>query len=709
MLTGYPPFQAKTQEEIYKRVRNQSYAWPKDSDCGNQIPSEARGLVSSCLILAEEQRPDPDDIVEHPFFNMYEGCIPKRLDPACCHSKPVWLKSSEPRGDRMLHGYSLDYDDKLLPYIQHVDEPSQRYHSSKAFFYALCGVGRKPDGSARRSTGKSCSKSAYAECLAEDERGLQPVIPLPEGIVYSYPDMQSDWSLPDPDVPTRRDNAGPEGSEISSTRTLSIRTNAASASRTQAALAAAQQRRMESQSHAANLRQQARPNRGPVKNAPGAHDIPGPRPSADMKGVEPEGAPVAPAPTRGLSERPIRTRRGVAPSDAAPLGDEDKKARPQIPKSTSESGMLTAGKTRSQSRKLEAGGQERDNRPPVMKERSSSAIPRERPEKARQPSLRPSSKMEMRETPSVPENDKENSKKEADEKRRLLLGSHTHGRSRSSSKTDSSGEKTRSFIGLHPLFHSEDPCEVLPGTSVKDVNTDLRHMLSSLTQDPPARRRGGLKKVPHTYVTKWVDYTHRHGIGYVLDDGSLGFVFHAENGQPASSVVLRDGEKHICRRVRSMKKRGEADGGYSESDQLVPRDGKPVEIYENCDEDSFERRGGIRRAFVPPSQFEVKSSEGGGSSTGIKPRENAGPECERADAQKLKRVKVMDQLGMYMVGTLGSPENEGSKGKAKTDGDAQYVKFYQRLGNVGVWGFGDGALQVCLNESPMRAVADSCS
>lgn len=81
MLTGYPPFQSKTQEEIYKKVRNLSYVWPKDSECANHIPDEAMSLVSSCLNLAENERPDPDDIVEHPLFNMYDGCIPKQLDP----------------------------------------------------------------------------------------------------------------------------------------------------------------------------------------------------------------------------------------------------------------------------------------------------------------------------------------------------------------------------------------------------------------------------------------------------------------------------------------------------------------------------------------------------------------------------------------------------------------------------------------------------
>ncbi|KAF5016750.1 hypothetical protein F66182_11460, partial [Fusarium sp. NRRL 66182] len=82
MLAGFPPFQSKTQEEIYKKVKNLNYVWPKDKECANDIPIEAKTLVSSCLNLDEEKRPSADEIVDHEFFNMYPGCIPRSLDPA---------------------------------------------------------------------------------------------------------------------------------------------------------------------------------------------------------------------------------------------------------------------------------------------------------------------------------------------------------------------------------------------------------------------------------------------------------------------------------------------------------------------------------------------------------------------------------------------------------------------------------------------------
>ena len=175
------------------------------------------------------------------------------------------------------------------------------------------------------------------------------------------------------------------------------------------------------------------------------------------------------------------------------LGNGDKKTASQVPKSTSEPAMLTVGKTRSQSRRLIAGNEQ--HVPHATKERSSSAMPEARPERARHSSLRPSSKVEMREPPRRVEKDKENIKKEDDVKQQLAPGARGHGLGRSNSKKESSGSKERSNFGQNALFHPEDQCEVLPGTSVNDVNTDLRHMLASLVPHPPWTSAGRIEEV----------------------------------------------------------------------------------------------------------------------------------------------------------------------------------------------------------------------
>ncbi|KAL4985890.1 hypothetical protein BDW68DRAFT_198530 [Aspergillus falconensis] len=692
MLTGYPPFQSKTQEEIYKKVRNLTYVWPKDSECANHIPEEAKSLVSCCLNLDEQERPEPDDIVEHAFFNMYNGCIPKRLDPGCTVQRPIWLRVAEPQGDAMAFGHGLDFDEKFSSYIKDVDDPILRYRTCKAAFYSSCGVGRKPDGMVRKSVGHNASKSGFAECLAEEEKGLQPLMPLPEDIVYKYPhDLIGDWSVPD-SLPMRRQEASSDNSVLSSKNSsTSLRTNAVSQSRTQAALAAAQQRRNGSQNHAASLRQQALTGRGTVRKVPSLCDPPLPTMKAmpDVRDAGFNPGPVQPVPTGGLAERPIRTRRGAAASysgTTSGLG-MDSNAVPPASQANKNLGILTVGKTRSQSRKLEAANQVAVASIPVLKDRSMSTGSEDLPLKPRQTSAHAVQDESGEVTARKPGT-------EAARRDELASRPRPEARSQpmstSGSKASlSSTNKPRSSLGLHALLHPDDPCEFLPGSSVDDVNVELRNMLSNLVPGSAARRRVTSQRPPHAYVIKWVDYTNRYGIGYVLDDGSVGCVFKAENGQPASGVVLRDGEKHIRRKACSQEKSDTQLRPYSEADQLVPRYGKPVEFYENCSEDLLECRGGIRRALIPPSLFEVKDSSGG-----VKVRMDSGVGRARADAEKIKRVKLVDQFGKYMIGSLGRHGDEASLEDAVTGGGpGQFIKFYQRLGNVGVWGFGDGAFQ----------------
>ncbi|KAJ5818822.1 hypothetical protein N7474_004413 [Penicillium riverlandense] len=685
MLTGYPPFQSKTQEEIYKKVRSLAYVWPKESDHNNYIPDEAKDLVAACLNLVDEQRPDPDDIVEHPFFNMYDGCIPRQLDPACRTSKPVWLKDQSPRGDSMLSGYGLDSDEKLRAYVYQVDDPSQRYHSCKAAFYTLAGVGRKPDGTPRKSVGRNCSKSAFSECDAEDSKGLRPVVPLPNNFVYRWPhDVEGDWCLIETSRKVLRSEDSLADSSTLSRHNTSIRANTAVTCRTNAALVAAQQRRMEPQSHAAALRQQATTGRTPTKKTFGISD-----PSGSFGGTysgpkeaKPEVVTREEAPSGGFAERPIRTRRMVSASNVPSQRDKEKNVPQHLAKSTSVPNSLTVGKTRSQSRRLEAASQASQQLSISTRERQPVE---EKKPLARQTTLRSTSRTDTKAIEPRLEHRKSPSDGGSSSSYHSKSASQSNGINRSNSKTTSSGSKARSSLGLSPLFHAEDICDLLPGTSLTDVNMDLRLMLSNLVNHAPGRRRAGSRKQPHTYVIKWVDYTNRYGIGYVLDDGSVGCVFKGENGQPATSVVVRDGERHIRRKARSESKEEEP-LPYSESDQLIPRDGAPVEFYENKDDDLLGCRG-IRRAMISPAVFDVKNPK-------AMKRSNSGVEAAKCDAEKTKRVKLVDQFGKYMIGSLG---RHGDEGIALADlpsyNSGHFIKFYQRLGNVGIWGFGDGAFQ----------------
>lgn len=658
-----------------------TYVWPKESESSNFIPEEAKDLVSACLNLVDEERPDPDDIVEHPFFNMYDGCIPRQLDPACRFNKPIWLKDQAPRGDSMVKGYGLDSDEKLRAYVYQVDDPSQRYYSCKAAFYSLCGVGRKPDGTARKSVGRNCSKSAYSECETEDARGLRPVVPLPMDFVYRWPhEIEGDWCLMESSRKTLRTEDPAMDTSSLSRRSVSIRTNAVATTRTNAALAAAHQRKMEGQNHAATLRQQARPGMASLRKAPIISEFAEPVARAYRDPNEPESAPLSTnAPSGGLAGRPIRTRRMVSASNAPTLREN---VAPQLAKSTSMPSGLTIGKTRSQSRRLEAANQGPQSSIPANGAKLAS-VAVERRTISRQASLRSVSRSDLKISSERVERPKQSPTQPAFSSTQCTQPT-TH--SQGLARTDSKSSKPRSSLGLSPIFHQDDLCQDLPGTSLYDVNTNLRLMLANLVTQGPTRRRVGSRKQPHAYVIKWVDYTNRYGIGYVLDDGSVGCVFKGENGQPATSVVVRDGERHIRRKARSVDTPEEKGIPYAESDQLVPCAGHPVEFYENRDDSLIGCRG-IRRALIDPSFFDVKSSKV------MKLRVNSASASERSDAEKIKRVKLVDQFGKYMIGSLGRHGDEGITDDAPAQSSGQFIKFYQRLGNVGIWGFGDGAFQ----------------
>jgi hypothetical protein len=91
--------------------------------------------------------------------------------------------------------------------------------------------------------------------------------------------------------------------------------------------------------------------------------------------------------------------------------------------------------------------------------------------------------------------------------------------------------------------------------------------------------------------------------------------------------------------------------------------------------------------MISPSLFDK-------SSKAMRTRTQSGTEPERADAEKIKRMKLVDQFGKYMIGALGRHGDEGiMDDDIPQQNSGQFIKFYQRLGNVGIWGFGDGAFQ----------------
>ena len=62
-LAGYPPFTGKTEEDLFKNIRQRKIHWPID------FPPLAKNLVMKILKLNPKERPSLDDILKHSWFN----------------------------------------------------------------------------------------------------------------------------------------------------------------------------------------------------------------------------------------------------------------------------------------------------------------------------------------------------------------------------------------------------------------------------------------------------------------------------------------------------------------------------------------------------------------------------------------------------------------------------------------------------------------
>ena len=175
MLVGQPQFKAASQNDIYRKARGVEYDWPEKNKHFNDIPEEAKDLVARLLKVDAEERPDPDQVVSHPFFAMHGGdAMPKVMEQYFCRDFPRYLdRKASPRGDVMLMG---------------TERLSLRVLAKK------CGVGvLLGDAEPQAAVGEDVDLSLYKECRAEEDSGNAPVVPLPKDMVYTSKFLSSIW------------------------------------------------------------------------------------------------------------------------------------------------------------------------------------------------------------------------------------------------------------------------------------------------------------------------------------------------------------------------------------------------------------------------------------------------------------------------------------------------------------------------------------
>lgn len=264
--------------------------------------------------------------------------------------------------------------------------------------------------------------------------------------------------------------------------------------------------------------------------------------------------------------------------------------------------------------------------------------------------------------------------------------------SNSKPNQDSDPAKSSSKPRMTSLFSpSERPYEVI-GTRPDIILDRLRRLQAELERALNSRTMAIISpkdtEPPRpNVVVKWVDYTNKFGLGYILNEGSVGCVLReipvTESSKtallPPACMLVHDAERHIQR---------QQDPTYAERHQLFPML-EEIQFYENNGET------GLSCLTVPPEKFRVPVKEDGTAG-------KLNPGRDIYEHRKRERIILWKKFANYMIANgrdeLIPGEQTSPRVPTARDPDSQpsdVVTFYQRFGDVGCWVFGDGHLQVC--------------
>lgn len=676
MLTSKPPFQSSTTDEIYRRAKERDYEWPVGD--GRFISEEAKHVVASMLQEAH-MRPDPDAIVEHPFF--VTGYMPTPADMT------VRLRELPPERD-------VFYQHPVSRRIQ-----AQSLETLKEMC-DTCNVGPW-------NPTKFVSKPVWREMAAEEQAGLTPAIPLSEEIVYrpfeswlqenqlfqggsstsansssryGTQQQKQQSAAPSPLLPITSSSSSSTPSLSAppqpplaewSTQTATVVANAmeASAQRSSAAtlsMAPSSLLRAPPQSFAAQQRAQGRPTRGSgltetAQTVTATTTLTSTTTAATLP-TSASAATISETPAPGLVRRPS-ARRDI------PLGNGlSLQAREQRAATTKTTSITTANTGRS--RTLLPGSKPSATMSSIEKRTSARSTALATAESA--PIIRA-------------------------------------GTAQSATKINNREELAPGVERLS-LFNPSEIQERIPNSEpdtvllrLRKLQTELDRALNARTMAFISPTRDKAHSTPPQIVVKWVDYTNKFGLGYILNDGSIGCILRSIQVESSSSagdtdkdsghlppacLLIHGAERHILRRE---------DPGYVDRYQIVPMSASGNEgiyFYENNGEQ------GLERVRVDPNRFRVTVDP----RTGAAGKLSAGKDVY--DHRKRERIVLWKKFANYMLaygreldGCIDERAHDHARKPAPIAAidhsviPSDVVTFYQRFGDVGCWVFCDGHLQ----------------
>ncbi|KAI6250422.1 Cell cycle serine/threonine-protein kinase CDC5/MSD2 [Erysiphe necator] len=256
-------------------------------------------------------------------------------------------------------------------------------------------------------------------------------------------------------------------------------------------------------------------------------------------------------------------------------------------------------------------------------------------------------------------------------------------------KRDHRRECEANSISREPfsIFHKKDGVKVVPDSKPDFILSRLRRLQDELERSLGSRSFATDSHIPKetpVIVVKWVDYTNKYGLGYILSNGSVGTIFKAipafpqdpkKGLSPPSCVLVRDSEKHLL---------NQNNPNWIDYGQLVPVTGHKIEFYENRGDQGF------FKAEVDAVNFKsIPGLNGEMFKLGIG--------RDEYDSRKKERIAIWRKFGNYMTQygrDTDYPYDRNSDAYPEAESSAaNFVNFYQRWGDVGCWGFDDGHLQ----------------
>jgi myosin-1 len=471
----------------------------------------------SLLLVHEDDRPTPDQIVNHAFFKL--GYIPLKLDTKCTSTVPKWPKIRPPTASTIRRGYTEEWHEMCK----------------------TSAVGEYEPGKTFGATGNRRNKTVARDCQKEIESGKQPNIPFAKDTVYLPFPARTHW----PFQVTGGLSEIPEEKESSQEGQALVETNG-------------------------NDRVTGRPPR----NARREEFVP---PLKENKALIKEAET-----TRQVERAPTRMR---------------------SVRKLSNPGRVTAA--------------------------TATAVPLRVPRESRTIQRTKSVKEVVREIEGpVPE------------VQPLRIVKSAAGKSVESKLASAAHppvtKATAPLRVIGPDVPSSDPVSVLAR-----LNTFRDNIERALQRKSSRSERNKTHQLP--FVSKWVDYSRKHGVGFVLEDGTVGCLVVATSKHPVTTATVYNGRTHLLKVAKEPENMAQSIAQVPIAYYAAPAEVKPI------------------------THIEV---------------------TERHRQEHLQMV--WQRFGKYMCLQLGGDERPSKR----TPRQDNFVRFYQRLGNVGIWGFGDGSFQV---------------